>query len=57
MEVSGSGREEVIGDYDEDGGGDGDFDLPERREEKREERGINGDVHGDEGWSQRNWKE
>jgi len=45
--VSGPCGEEAVGEDDEDGGGDGDFDLPQRGEEKREERGINkGDVHG-----------
>lgn len=44
--VSGPCGEEAVGEDDEDGGGDGDFDLPQRGEEKREERGINGHVHG-----------
>lgn len=49
MEMSGSGSEEVIGDDYEKRSGEGDFDLPKRREENREERGIKGDVHSDGG--------
>ena len=45
--VSGPCSEEAVGEDDDDGGSDGDFDLPQRGEEKREEREINkDDVHG-----------
>ena len=44
--VSGPDGEEAVGEDDKDGRGDGDFDFPRRGEEKREERGINGHVHG-----------
>ena len=45
--VSGPCSEEAVGEDDDDGGSDGDFDLPQQGEEKREEREINkDDVHG-----------
>lgn len=45
--VSGAEGEEPIGEDDEEGGGDGDFDLPQGRDEEMEESRIHRHVHGD----------